>query len=143
MPRSEFVFDEQRFRVVTNHADQILKNRKWCRKLGYDKLNVTDEAHVQTGERSDPTGSTAVNQIRIRDAYRLGEDSLAKALFYLETADNSYARALRLADNRSPRDDKGENKGFATKDDPLISTTEHDEMKAAQARRMNRGEGVA
>ena len=90
--------------------EAILRNRRWIHRhrIGFDKLETTDEAKVgQT--KADPSRSTgaeviALGQQRIRDSIQRSEVALGVALEALEAAESAYHRALTLADNRRPRE---------------------------------------
>jgi hypothetical protein len=123
-------------RAVSN-LDTIWKNWRWSRRLGFDRLQVTDEASVSTGAYSNPTQSIAVTQQAIRDLVKQGEKALVDAINSLERADFCFGEALSRADNRSPRVRESD-----LADQPWVSHRERRKLEQAQRRRAQSGEDV-
>jgi hypothetical protein len=115
---------------------QIFTNWRWSRRLGYDRLQVSDEAKVSGGS-SNETEDIVIRQQRIRDLVARGRKALVRATVELEQSDYCFETALEMADNRAP-----ESRDSDLADDPWVSKKERRRLEQAQKERHERGEDV-
>jgi hypothetical protein len=114
----------------------VFTNWRWARRLGHDRLQVSDEARVSGGS-SNETENIVISQQRIRDLVAGGAKALYRATVELERADYCFETALRWADNRAPLTDPRD-----LRDDPWVSKKERRRLEQAQKERHERGEDV-
>ncbi len=129
-------------RAVTR-VDAIYKNWRWARRLGRDRLRVSDEAKVR-GASSNEVESIALGQQLIRDLVRRGEQSLFQGTVEIEKADYYFQEALDRSDNRSPEVKETDLFNDPNTKEPLrwVSKRERRRLTEAQDRRAVRGEDV-
>ena len=122
-------------RVVTRLPD-VFTNWRWCRRLGHDRLKVSDEAKVR-GASSNEVESITLGQQVIRDLVRRGEKAFYQAIVEFEKADYYFEEALKRGDNRSPRIRETD-----LKNEPWVSHKERRHLLRAQGKRRERAEDV-
>lgn len=121
---------------MPDRIPSLLTDLVWIKKftVGYDKLHITDEERVRSSKVSDPTLEAAAYQENIRSQVDRAKAQMKICVEAFDAASSALNRALRLADNRSPR----ENDPF-----PEESPEEIERLKEAKKRRQGRGEDVA